>query len=530
MIPLYSVNQIRKSDEYAINELGIPGTVLMENASVSIFNAMRDYLKNLKDEDFIGIICGKGNNGGDGFALARHLSNKGYNVKVVFLAGGSELTGDAKLNFDILEKLSHKNPNIRLEKYSDIQNLLIFNDAKIIVDALLGTGTKGTLKSPYAEIISELNKLTAVKIAVDIPSGLDADTGYGDIIFNADLTVTLAELKKGLFIEKGYTNSGKVVKGYIGIPEDYFNVSEKKEFLIESSDAAKGLPVKRKDLNKYSAGKVFVIAGSADLPGAAVLTSNAALKMGAGAVILAFPESIKVLAQSKLNEVIVSSYEDDSTGLLAAFNVKKLSERFDWMDVLAIGPGLGRNHRTMEAVIEILNKVSGKKVVIDADAIFALGNGKYKEVNLKNCILTPHHGEFSNLIGVSIAEIKQDVFKYGREFAVSAGCHLVLKGAPTIIFSPDGKALVNTAGNPGLAKFGTGDVLTGIISGLLAQNEDVETSVAAGVYIHSYTADLLLNQLTEFGITAHDISDFLPKTINHLRGHFGNTDKTESTY
>ncbi|MCW8824104.1 MAG: NAD(P)H-hydrate dehydratase, partial [Ignavibacteriaceae bacterium] len=187
-----------------------------------------------------------------------------------------------------------------------------------------------------------------------------------------------------------------------------------------------------------------------------------------------------------------------------------------WADVVAIGPGLGRNKETQKAVLLLLEKYKPKKTVIDADAVFALGNGKYKKLDLKNCVLTPHHAEFSSLIGISISELQKDILKYGKAFVKKTGAYLVLKGAPTIIFNPEGEALINTTGNPALAKFGTGDVLTGLLAGLLSQQTDIEKSIVTGVYLHSLAADLLVAKRTMLDILASDIQNYIPQTIKFL--------------
>ncbi len=323
-------------------------------------------------------------------------------------------------------------------------------------------------------------------------------------------------MKKGLFFGDGYVFSGEVEKGGIGIPDSFYDNFTPTEYLIEPEDALYGLPVKAKNLHKYSAGKVLTIAGSGSLPGAAVLTSTSALKVGAGASILCFPKSVRELVHKKLNEVVVKTYEDDGKEYFAEKNIDELSEKIKWADVVAIGPGLGRQKETQKAVIAFLKKYKSKKVVIDADAIFALGHGKYKKLNLKNSILTPHHAEFAALIGISNSELKKDILKYGKAFVKKTGAHLVLKGAPTIIFTPDGDALINTTGNPALAKFGTGDVLTGFIAGLLAQQKDTEKAIVTAVYLHSLAADILAEKRTKLDILASDIQKYIPQTIKFL--------------
>ncbi len=518
MIPLFSSEQIRSADNYAINKLGIPGIALMENASRSIALEIIGAFDDLSAFDEFGIICGKGNNGGDGFALARHLINFGFSVNVVSLATEKELKGDALTNYIILKNLLKETKQKPISHFKNLREINKLQNCSFIVDALLGTGVKGDLREPYKSIIERVNQFDAIRIAVDIPTGINADTGAGEIAFDADLTVTMAEFKKGLFFGEGYKFSGDVVKGNIGVNPDYFDRLDVSDYLIEPEDAFIGLPEREIDTHKYSAGKVLTIAGSEKYPGAAALTAKSAMAVGAGASILCFPNSAQSLVHSKLDSVVVETYDDDLNGYLNGFNADELSPNIDWADVTAIGPGLGRNPATEEAVLKILKKHRNKKFVIDADAVYALRNGNYKKVNLRNSVLTPHMHEFSDLIGASLSEIKKDILKYGKDFTKETKAYLVLKGAPTIIFTPSGEALINTVGNPGMSKFGVGDVLTGVIAGLIAQNKEIENSTIAGVYLHSLSADLLLEEKTLIGFDTTDIINAFPKAIKFLAG------------
>ncbi|MCG6913227.1 NAD(P)H-hydrate dehydratase, partial [bacterium BMS3Abin03] len=343
-----------------------------------------------------------------------------------------------------------------------------------------------------------------------------ADKGFSMNAFYADLTITLGGYKKGLFFSDGYAYSGEIEKGSIGIPDDYLDSLPTKEYLIEPEDALTGLPEKKRNINKYSAGKVLNIAGSESYPGAAVLTSKSVFKIGAGASILAFPKSSRNLIQKKLGEVVVNAYDDEANGCLTENSIDEISEKIKWADVVTIGPGLGRDIKTQKAVVKFLQERKYKKAVIDADGIFAL-NKKYQKFNLKNVVFTPHHREFAKLVGIELTELKKDALKYGYSFVKRTGAYLVLKGAPTIIFTPSGEALINSSGNPAMAKFGTGDVLTGTITGLLAQQNNIEKAVVSAVYLHSLAADLLLKEKTEYSLVASDIMNYLPNTINFLR-------------
>jgi NAD(P)H-hydrate epimerase len=513
MIPLYSTKQIRKIDEYAINKLGLPGIVLMENASREIFEKIiSSFVFNS-----IGFVCGKGNNGGDGFAAARHFVNAGYKVKVICLGNQNEMTHDCRMNFSVLKKMEKSHSNVSIAKYKSAKTLSSLKNYDLICDALLGSGTEGKLREPFLSIVHSLNRMQKFKVAIDIPTGLDVDKGYGEDIFHSDLTITLGGFKKGLFFGDGYSHAGEIEKGRIGVSDNYLESITTNEYLIEPEDALIGLPKKAKDIHKYSAGKVLNICGSESFPGAAVLTSKAAFKIGAGASILAFPKSIRNLIQKKFGEVVVQTYEDDDNGFLSEKNADELSQKIKWADVVTIGPGISRSVETQNAVIKVLSGRNFRNIIIDADAVFALNKNRYKNINLKNSVLTPHMGEFADLIGLTVSLLKQDFLKYGRNFVNKTGAYLVLKGAPTIIFTPNGDALINSSGNPSLAKFGTGDVLTGTIAGLLSQNNDIEKAVVSAVYIHGLAADLLVASKTEYSLMAGELLNYLPNTINFLR-------------
>ncbi len=516
MIPLFSTEQTRSADLYAIDKLGIPSIVLMENAARSIYEIMVKYSHYFLSNK-IGIVCGKGNNGGDGFALARHLINNQNDVYVVSLGKENELKGDALVNFKITKKILSENKKSKLIQFKSKNDLKTLKKCSVIIDALLGTGIQGVLTEPNAGIIRYLNSLDAFRIAIDVPTGIDIDSSIGKDIFNADLTITLGEFKSGLFFGKGYVNSGIIEKGSIGIGTEYFDSLNTNDYLIEPEDALNGLPSKKKDFHKYSAGKVLIIAGSGQYPGAACFTANAVLKSGAGSCLLAFPKSCKQVVQKKLDSAVVFPIDDEKTEILRESNFSELELKIEWSDVIAIGPGLGRDESTLKAVKRILINCKNKPIVIDADAIYSLRKNVYKQINLQNNILTPHHQEFADLIGISVAELGKRIPYYGKRFSTENKCWLVLKGAPTIIFTPFGQMLINSTGNPGMAKFGTGDALTGIIAGFIAKACNIEQSLISAVYLHSLSADLLLQTKTEYSYTASDIIENLPNAIKFIR-------------
>lgn len=519
MKPLFSVQQSRELDKFAVTKLNYPSILLMENAAIGLFLVIHRHNPDLLLRDKIGIVCGKGNNGGDGFALARQFLAKGVNVSLLHLYDENELTPDAATNFSILKALNSK--QLTLKKFTSIKDLGIFRDSRIIVDAILGTGCAGPLAEPVKSIVEKLNLFDAYKVAADVPTGLNADTGYGETVFNADLTVSMGSLKRGLFIGKGYEFCGIVEYASIGVNPEWLE-ADTYDFLIEEDDFSCSMPVKKKTVNKYTAGKVLTIGGSGRYFGAGEMTAFSALRVGAGASVLAVPESIRDNFL-RFAELVLEPYPDNDFPYFSADAVTAMKKRIQWADIIAVGPGLGREDETIEAVIYLINRHPGKCFVIDADALFAISKAGYNKVNLRNSILTPHLGEFELLSGIPISELQKDLLKAGREFAMKTKSTLILKSAKTIHFTPDGEGFINLAGNPGLAKFGTGDVLTGVIAGLGAQTKnpiidsrDLSLSILSAVYLHSYAADCLMKKYTEFGYTATDLMNYLPIAIRKL--------------
>jgi len=516
MIPLYSSEQIRQFDYSAINELGIPGIVLMENAAINISRCILEKFDNIKS---VGIVCGKGNNGGDGFAVARHLSNSGIEINCIYLGVENEMSNDCRSNFLILSNLAKTRKNIKIQKFNSLKDINSLRKTDLIIDAILGSGFSGELKEPISSLISKLNSISTKKVAIDVPTGLNADTGFGNNIFHSDLTITLGEFKKGLFISDGYENCGEIYLEEIGVGRDYFDYIDTSTYLIEPEDVVSFLPKRKKTFNKYSAGKVLSIAGSYYYPGAAYLTSGAAFYSGAGASILSVPDIVKKYVYKNLPEVVVEVYGDNKSKFVKAQDYDALKNKIKWADVVAIGSGLGREEETQKFVNLFLKNRDYKFCVIDADALFAIKDN-LRNLNLSNCILTPHLGEFSQLINLPTYEIIKDILNFGSEFSKKYKTTLVLKGAPTIIFSKFGRAFINTSGNNGLAKFGSGDVLTGIISGILSQSKDILHSAISGVYIQGLAADLLKYEKTEYCIMSSELMKNIPNAIKFLRSNF----------
>lgn len=520
MIPLFTSKQIRQADSYGIDKLGIPGVVLMENAARSIYSAIKKFFPELSKAYPIGFLAGKGNNGGDAFAAARHFYNAGFQVKILSIGKEQEIKGDAKLNYLSLKNILKGSIQSKLITYKSLKDLEIFSGCQLIVDGLLGTGSSGQLREPYKKIVEAVNEINCLKAAIDAPTGLDLDKGSGETVFDADMTVTLAEYKRGLFYAEGYINAGEIFKGRIGLDDSFFDRLNVEDYLIEPEDVFIGLPERKLNVHKYSAGKTLVIAGSSKYPGAPALTANSALHSGSGAVFLAVPKSISGIVHNKVDSVVIKSFDDGNDGYLKPSNLDEIIESIEWADSIAIGPGIGRETGTLESVREIVKRYPEKNFVIDADALYAFNLKNLKKLNVQNVVFTPHYKEFAGMIGESIEEVKKDILHHGRKFAKTVNTFLVLKGAPTIIFTPQGEALINSSGNPGLAKFGSGDVLTGVIASFIAQNKAIEKSVISAVYIHGVSADLLAEEFTELGITAEILLQNIPNAVKLIYDTF----------
>ena len=517
MIPLFSPEKVRGIDDYAINLLGVPGLLLMENASINITNEIIARYT-LPKYHKIGIVCGKGNNGGDGFAIARQLLIRGYAVSVFHLYLKKDLSPDARVNFDALENISKSEKGLKIYYCPTLKEAKKIETSDVIIDAILGSGSQGNLSPSLSRLVEYLNDIKVRRVAIDIPTGLNSQTGYGETVFNADLTVTLGGLKPGLFFSEGYRYSGEVVGAGIGITDTYIESLDADVYLIEPEDVLAALPEKAKTQNKYSAGKVLSIAGSYEYPGAGLLASLSPFYIGAGSSILAFPQSLYAVAHTEGEyQLIVKKYDDKATGVFSEPNIAELQKRINWADVLIIGPGLGINEETLSAVRQCVKNFPEVLKVIDADAINALAGSDLKKYDLTNAVLTPHVGEFSHLTGIPVEGIRNDMITVLTEFCMKHSCHVVLKDFRTLIGNPQGEVFINTSGNEGLAKFGSGDVLSGVIAGLLAQTHDFEKASIAGVYLHGLTADILRAGKTEFGFTAMQLMHELSSTIKFLR-------------
>ena len=513
---IVSSEEMKWCDERTINSIGIPGLLLMENAGGAVARLIRSVLGDLTGKHII-VVCGKGNNGGDGFVVARHLSNAGAKLSVLLTSSPGELKGDALTNFTVLKKIAGRTASpITLQRFSK-NAFRQWHGIDGIVDAIFGTGFTGKIKQPLFRVVEWINEQKVPVFSVDVPSGLNATTGVVENeAVRARYTVTFGLRKSGLLLNSGREFSGDVVVADIGIPK---SVTESKTlsrtFLVGSVDVNMGLPRRPPTAHKYSVGKVFVVAGSKGLTGAAALCAISALRAGAGAVLLGTPEGIYPTMMRKLTEVMVMPLPSTDDGALSEKSFEILRPKLDWADVVVVGPGLSRNTQTQTVILRILKEYSGR-LLLDADGLNAVATAGLDSLKKSNAevILTPHSGEFGNLVKKTSAEVDRNRIESPRTLAKQIRKTVILKGAPSITATADGTAYVNFTGNPGMATIGSGDVLAGIIAGLWAQGCPSDVAAYCGVYLHGLAGDLAKKEFGERSLIAGDIVKCLPRAFS----------------
>ena len=517
MQPLASAMSMQGFDRTAIHSAGIPGLILMENAGRAFVEELARRAVPIAGRSIV-VVCGKGNNGGDGFVIARHLANRGCDVRVFLLGKKPAVRGDAKVNLEAAVKMARfSGVSLRIEEVTG--HIPSARNAVIIVDAVLGTGFTGEVRGLYREAIEWINRQGAFVAAVDLPSGVDATTGaVGSVAVRAHLTVTMGVGKIGLYVGAGADMSGEVRVADLGAPGAIFDPGEDPVFRIVGEDIARKLPVRPRNANKYTAGKVLVVAGSRTFTGAPFMTAQAAMRSGAGAVVLAIPESIHGALARRLTEVILVPLVETPDGTLGQEAFAPLRARADWADVVALGPGLSRNGETLELVRSLLASVR-KPVIVDADALSALED-PFAILRKRKAptILTPHTGEFAALTGMTPEEADRFRVSAARDAARAWKCVVVLKGAPTVTARADGTVFINSTGNPGMATIGSGDVLTGLIAGLHAQGMETAQAAYAGVYLHGAAGDLSSQRRGRRGMLATDMIDSLAAAFKQSGG------------
>lgn len=514
---LATAELMRGFDRTAIASIGIPGLLLMENAGRAFVDELERNAGGLRGKRAV-VVCGKGNNGGDGFVIARHIANRGGDVLIALTAGRRSVGGDAKVNLDAAVRMSRlRSSGLRILEFAGKKRSSLPGKPDIIVDAIFGTGFSGDLAGRELAAVGWINESAAFVASVDIPSGVDASTGaVGNAAVRAKLTVAMGLAKIGHYVGQGCDHSGTVCVADISIPPAVFLAGRDPAFRVGADDVASLLPPRPRDVHKYSAGKVLVIAGSRSFTGAPLMTAQAALLSGAGAVVLAFPASIHQALARRLTEVIMVPVAETAVGSVALGALTELRDRATWADAIALGPGLSRDEETMAFVREMLLIVE-KPFVVDADALFALkGHTAILKKRKSPVILTPHAGEFASLAGGDAADADRFRVRAAREAARRFSSVMVLKGAPTVTADPGGNAYVNSTGNPGMATIGSGDVLTGLVAGILAQGTPPERAAYAGVFVHGLAGDIAADRFGMRSLIASDIADSIPAALSRL--------------
>ncbi len=511
---LVTAAEMRAIDRHAIDTVGIPGLVLMENAGLKVLFTLEKCLGGLKGKRFT-IICGKGNNGGDGLVVARHLHNNHLPLHVFLVYPPEELSADARTNLAILRQSGHQ--PIVMAGTEDLERLRIaleFSDC--VIDALFGTGFAGEIEGYPREVVAIANEGNLRRVAIDVPSGLEATTGHvAQTTFQAHLTVTLGAPKIGLFLYPGRDAAGEVWVADIGLPPPTFEAVPSEHTLLTREVVASLLPARPDQGHKGTFGHVLILAGSQDYQGAGVLSTYGALRSGAGLVTLGMPRGVAGrLSCDILPDVIVRTFgEADGGFALEPDDVRGFSGVYH---ALVAGPGWGKGRARQHSLQVLLEGWPGG-LVLDADALNALAEGGGRSSDAENLVLTPHLGEMSRLLGRPVGAIQADPVGAAREFVARQPCVLVLKSATTVVMGPDGHAFLCSRPNAGLARGGAGDLLSGLIGGLLAQGLGGLRAALLGVFLHAEAGAIARAELGPEAMTISEVASLLPRAFLRLR-------------
>ena len=511
---IVTAEQMREIDRLTIEKYGVPSLTLMERAGEAVTRAIQKrFARNAKKG--VLIVAGKGNNGGDGLVVARLLKKKRIPCEVALLARAEELSIDATHNLRAYLKLKGKVTEISAQRL-DLLSARVSKNA-LIVDAILGTGIKSEVRGLFADAITLINAAGLPVVAVDIPSGLDTDKGGPlGVAIQAEMTAALGFPKLGEVIYPGVRYTGQLVVADIGLDERAVAQVVPQAELLERETVRWLVPRRDSDTHKGSYGHLLIVAGSRGKTGAAILASRAAMRSGAGLATLAAPRALNSIFASALVEVMTEPLRDNVAEEIEALSDDEWRRLLKRKDALLFGPGIGVSPATQNMLRWLLRNLA-MPWVIDADGL----NNLVLEIDrLRHArvapVLTPHPGEMARLTGKSAAEVNADRVGIARSFAVEHRCHLVLKGARTVIDTPDGKIFINPNGNPGMASAGMGDVLAGILTALLGQELRPEDAMKLGVYLHGFVGDRVAETKGPIGLIASDIIDALPSGMRDL--------------
>jgi NAD(P)H-hydrate epimerase len=506
-----SVQQMREMDQQAIGEFGITEELLMENAGNAAFFAMQqEYdLQNKK----ILIFCGIGNNGGDGFVVARKLHSRQVDVQIVILGDPAKFKGSTKINYDIIQKLP-----VTILQYDKLKTTVtLIRQSDIIIDALFGTGLDREVQGSYKKVIELINTSRKKVVSLDIPSGIHGDIGQVlGCAVQANITVTFGLPKTGNLLYPGYAHCGKLYCTHISFPPELYNRSS---IQVETNNPLP-LPVRKGDAHKGNCGKVLFIAGSANYMGAPYFAAQSFLKSGGGLSFLATPEKVSLSIGKKGREIVFLPQKETEKGSMAKDNKKFLLDYSRQVDLVVIGPGLSLHPETQQLVRDLVPAIR-KSLLIDGDGLTAVaGDLAVLKRRKAPTILTPHPGEMCRLTGISLEDLDNKRIRILQKTAKELNSSIVLKGAHSLIGFPDGRVFINLSGNPGMATAGSGDVLTGTIAAMYGLGFSVPEALRMGVFMHGLAGDLAAGAIGQDGLVAGDIMARLPDAMKAIRTQF----------
>jgi ADP-dependent NAD(P)H-hydrate dehydratase / NAD(P)H-hydrate epimerase len=496
--------QMREADRRTIEEIGIPSVVLMETAGRQVVAAIESTFDD-RLTGRVAVVCGRGNNGGDGFVVARTLRDQGVDVSVFVLGPRADVRGDARLNLDILGRLG-----VAVVEIADAQawdpHTSEIAACSLIVDAIVGTGFRDRLTGLLEAVVASINTLDIPVVAIDLPSGLSADTpDVSGLAVEAAMTVALGALKLPLVLPPGEGYAGDVVVAAIGIPDEVFESLDGPYVELITPESLRAYVGPRSaDSHKGDFGRVTIVAGSRGKAGAAALAAMGALRSGAGTVTVAMPASSQTTVAALAPEYMTSPLDEAGDGGLAGASVDVVLAMSH--DVIVCGPGLGRSPGVAAFVHALLDRAT-VPLVLDADALMVLADnpGALRGRDDRAVIITPHPGEMARLLDRTVDDVQRNRLLVAREFAVDHRVYVVLKGHRTIVAAPDGRTFINPTGNPGMATGGTGDVLAGAIGAWMAQILDAEAACRLGVFLHGSAGDLAAEAEGQVAMTAGDV-------------------------
>jgi len=515
-VEILTAEQMRQVDRRTVRAFGVPEIVLMENAGLRLLGFLQSTYPGLRRLRLL-LLCGRGNNGGDAFVLARHLHNQCIHFRVVLFGRPGDVRGSAAINLAAIRRLGVEILSVLGPAgWRRVRSLL--GESDLVVDGILGTGLSRPVTGLLAKVFEAVNRSGAEIVSVDIPSGLSGDSaGLPGPSIRATHTVTFARPKLPHIFPPARERCGTVHVADVSIPAEAVAAEPGTLELLEPVLLAAALPQRRAESHKGDFGHVLVVAGSRGKGGAARMTALAALRAGCGLVTVAVPESLRGRLVGSAMEVMTEEMPETPLGSLAYEALPRLIRLLEGKQAVAIGPGL-TTHPETQKLVRALATRARIPVVLDADGLNAFsGAANLISGARRPILLTPHPGEMARLLGASTRDVQNDRIRLASRFASGRRCHLVLKGHLTVIARPDGSVSINPTGNPGMATGGSGDVLTGLLAGLLAQGLDAATAVRLGVYLHGLAGDLAAERIGEIPLLARDILSEFPRALLRIR-------------